>query len=40
MSLWMVRSLYDLELKHGLNDLCSRGRIIQIDKMTGSGFST
>lgn len=29
MRLWMISSLYDLGLEHGLRDLCSRGRIVQ-----------
>lgn len=40
MPLWMIRSLYDLDLGNRLNDSYSRGRIVQIDKMTSSGFGT
>lgn len=34
MPLWMIRFFCVLELEHRLADLCSRGRIVKVDRMT------
>ena len=38
VALWMIRSLYDLGLENIFKDSCLRGRIVQIYRMSSSGF--
>lgn len=38
MTLWIIRSLYDVGLENRFKDSCLRGRIVWIYRMSSLGF--